>query len=66
MSNYSQRVKVNILPLSVGNMFPEAFEEWSFTEEIHDHETAEETCELCDQEQFRYHFKIKNELIHEK
>jgi hypothetical protein len=63
-STYSQRVAANILPLSVARTLPEAFEEWSFTEAVQDHEQAEETCELCDQEQLRYHFLIRNALTH--
>lgn len=61
-SSYPQRVAANILPLSVAQTLPEAFEEWSFTNDVQDHEKAEETCELCDQEQLRYHFLIRNAL----
>lgn len=64
MSTYPQRVRDNILPLSVGSTLPEAFEEWSFTERIHDHEQPTETCELCEQESLRYQFEIKNSLTH--
>jgi hypothetical protein len=60
MSTYPQRVAGNILPLSQAGTLPEAFKEWFFTENIEDHEVAEEDCELCDQEQLRYHFEIKN------
>lgn len=60
--SYSQRVKDNILPLSVGSTLPEAFEEWSFTEETVDHEAPVETCHLCDHEELRYHFQIKNAI----
>ncbi len=64
MQSYPQRVRENILPLSVGSTLPEAFEEWSFTERTHDHEEPIETCRLCDQEQLRYHFEIRNALTH--
>lgn len=60
MSTYPQRVTDNILPLSVSGTLPEAFKEWYFTDNIEDHEIANEDCELCDQEQLRYHFEIKN------
>jgi len=60
MNNYPQRVRDNILPMSVGSTLPEAFEEWSFTERIHDHEQPIETCQLCEQEALRYHFEICN------
>jgi len=62
MTTYPQRVRDNILPLSVGKTLPEAFEEWSFTERTIDHEEPIETCELCEQEALRYHFEIKNHL----
>lgn len=64
MATYPQRVRDNILPLSVGSTLPEAFEEWSFTDRTVDYEHATETCELCDQEELRYHFEIKNALTH--
>jgi len=60
MSTYPQRVADNILPLSMAGTLPEAFQEWYFTDNIEDHETADEDCELCDHEQLRYHFEIKN------
>lgn len=62
MQSYPQRVRENILPLSVGATLPEAFEEWSFTEQTIDHGEPVETCQLCNQEELRYHFEIKNAL----
>lgn len=62
MKLYPQRVRDNILPLSVGSTLPEAFEEWSFTEITEDHEQPIETCQLCEQEALRYHFEIRNSL----
>jgi hypothetical protein len=62
MTRYTQRVCDSILPLSVGDTLPKAFEEWYFTEEIIDHEEPIETCELCGQKELRYHFKIQNDL----
>lgn len=64
MSTYPHRVADNILPLSVAGTLPEAFKEWYFTGETEDHEQAIEDCELCDQEQLRYHFKIANRYNH--
>ncbi len=64
MRGYPQRVRDNILPLSVSSTLPDAFEEWSFTEHTVDHERPIETCQLCDQEELRYHFEIKNALTH--
>lgn len=59
-SSYAQRVAGNILPLSVVQTLPEAFREWYFTEHTIDHERPTETCELCEQEELRYHFEIQN------
>ena len=61
-TTYPQRVRDNILPLSVGETLPEAFEEWSFTERTIDNETPIETCQLCDHEELRYQFEIRNAL----
>ncbi|RRQ24825.1 hypothetical protein D5687_01365 [Guyparkeria sp. SCN-R1] len=60
MSTYPQRVADNILPLSLAGTLPEAFGEWFFTDNVEDHEDSEEVCQLCDQEQLRYHFEIEN------
>jgi hypothetical protein len=62
MNTYPQRVRDNILPISIGRTLPEAFEEWSFTEHTQDHEQPIETCQLCEQEALRYHFEIRNAL----
>jgi hypothetical protein len=62
MSTFPQRVRDNILPLSVGETLPKAFEEWSFTEATEDHGHPTETCQLCEQEALRYQFEIKNAL----
>jgi len=62
MQFYSQRVRESILPLSVGDTLPQAFEEWSVTDQVIDHETPHETCELCGQEALRYQFEIQNSL----
>jgi hypothetical protein len=61
-SSYPQRVAASILPLSVAGTLPAAFEEWSFANSVYDHEKPIETCELCDQEDLRYHFLIANTL----
>ena len=64
MINYPQRIRDNILPLSVTATLPEAFQEWSFTENTIDYEEPIEICRLCDHEELRYHFEIKNALTH--
>jgi len=61
MESYPKRVAENILPLSVAKNLSEAFKEWYFTDCTEDHGDAIEDCELCNQEQLRYHFEIKNE-----
>lgn len=58
MSTYPQRVADNILPLSIAGTLSEAFEEWYFTENAKDYEYPCKNCELCDQENSRYHFEI--------
>jgi len=60
MSGYTHRVRDSILPLSVGGSLPQAFGEWAFTGETVDHEASVETCELCGQQDLRYHFRIAN------
>lgn len=60
MSGYTQRVKDSILPLSVAGTLPAAFTEWAFTEQTVDHEAPNATCELCGQQELRYHFEIAN------
>lgn len=60
MHGYSHRVREAILPLSIGDTLPKAFEEWYFTGATEDHEEPREICELCGQEGLRYHFEICN------
>ncbi len=60
MSGYTQRVRDSILPLSVAGTLPAAFAEWAFTENTVDHEAPVETCNLCGQQDLRYHFEIAN------
>jgi hypothetical protein len=62
MNSYTQRVRESILPLSIASTLPEAFEEWHFTGEQEDHGAPIETCELCGQDELRYHFKIQNQF----
>lgn len=65
MGGYTQRVRDSILPLSVAGTLPTAFREWSFTENTVDHESPIETCELCGQQDLRYHFEIANQYTDE-
>jgi hypothetical protein len=65
MQTYSQRVREAILPLSIGDTLPKAFEEWYFTGRTEDHGEPSEQCELCGQEGLRYHFEIENKFTNQ-
>lgn len=60
LTEYSQRVTDTILPISIGGSLPNAFDEWFFTEHTIDHEEPIEICQLCGQQDLRYHFQIQN------
>ena len=60
METYTRRVRESILPLSIADTLPKAFGEWRFTGVTHGHEEPRETCQLCGQEELRYHFEIQN------
>jgi len=66
MSSYLKRVANNILPLSISDNISEAFSEWYFTGDTEDHEDISENCQLCNQEQLRYHFEIENKYTTHK
>lgn len=60
METYTRRVRESILPLSIADTLPKAFNEWRFTGVTRDHEEPCEICQLCGQEGLRYHFEIQN------
>ena len=62
MHAYTRRVRDNILPLSIANTLPKAFEEWRFTGKTIDHYHPTQTCKLCGKDEIRYHFEIENEF----
>ena len=62
MDTYTKRVRDSILPLSIGDTLPKAFDEWRFTGNTHDHGEPCETCQLCGKEDLRYHFEIGNSV----
>lgn len=64
MNNYTHRVRESVLPFSIRDTLPDAFNEWSFTNQTHDHEAPIETCQLCGQQDLRYHFEIANQYTH--
>lgn len=66
MSAFLRRVEANILPKSVSKVLTEALKEWRFTEHTQDHEDAIEACQMCEQEELRYHFEIANGLTRER
>jgi hypothetical protein len=47
--------------MSVADTLPKAFKEWYVTGKTIDHEQPVETCQLCEQEELRYHFEIQNQ-----
>jgi len=51
----------NLLALSNASNFTAAQSEWKFTGDVVDHEFPSEICELCEHEELRYHYEIKNE-----
>lgn len=53
----------NLLPLSEEkNDFKLALQEWFFSGEIIDYGDSRENCQLCEKDELRYHFEIKNKL----
>lgn len=60
MSTWLERAKKNLLPLSREKKnFFKAKTEWIYIG-LEDTETAESTCQLCEQENLRYEYTIKN------
>ena len=41
----------------------QAAKEWEFSGKVIDHEVTDRRCELCEGDNLRYHFEIKNKLI---
>ncbi len=50
----------NLMPLSVATDLAEALREWAYSGKSTDYGQPEETCQLCDHEDLRYHFEIAN------
>jgi hypothetical protein len=66
MDVWPARVARNILQLSQAQSLPAALREWRFNGEYEDHGSPIETCELCEQEELRYHFRIANQHSHHR
>lgn len=60
MSGWAERAAAAILRLSVARNLAAALKEWSYSGRFFDLEQADGTCELCGQQDLRYHFEIDN------
>lgn len=60
MTAWTAKAAKNLLPLSVASDLAEALREWAYSGNSTDYGQPEETCQLCDQEDLRYHFQIGN------
>ncbi len=61
MSNWAERASASLLPLSRASTLGAALKEWTYTGRFFDLEAADGTCELCGQQELRYHFEIEND-----
>jgi hypothetical protein len=56
-----ENAKKNLLPLSREKQHLKyALKEWDYRGKWEDYESCEATCQLCEQEELRYHFEITN------
>jgi hypothetical protein len=60
MSGWAERAAAALLPLSRASNLGAALREWSYTGRFFDLEERDGTCELCGQQDLRYHFEIEN------
>lgn len=60
MTNWAVRAAATLLPLSRASALAAALREWVYTGHFFDLETGTGTCELCGQQDLRYHFEIEN------
>ena len=61
MSGWAERAAATLLPLSRATRLVAALREWSYTGRFFDLEARDGTCELCGQQDLRYHFEIANQ-----
>ncbi|WP_318491845.1 hypothetical protein [Photobacterium leiognathi] len=59
-SVWYENSKRNILATSQANDFDQALTEWFFTGKVRDYKHSRTSCEMCEHEQLRYQFIIKN------
>jgi len=60
MSNWAERASAALLPGSITPTLAAAIREWFYTGNFLDLETNDGVCELCGQQDLRYHFEIEN------
>jgi len=60
MTSWAERASASLLPLSLARTLAAALKEWAYTGRFFDLETTDGTCELCGQQELRYHFEIEN------
>jgi hypothetical protein len=60
MSGWEERAAESLLALSTSSTFWVALREWRYTGRFFDLESTDGTCELCSQQDLRYHFEIAN------
>ncbi|MGL4448710.1 MAG: hypothetical protein ACRCUZ_13505 [Shewanella sp.] len=63
---YPKNVRDSIIPLSVSNCLPAAFDEWAFLGNVRDFGRRAAICQLCGQESLRYRFEIENSITRAK
>lgn len=61
MANWTERASASLLPLSAAQSLAAALREWTYTGRFFDLEATDGVCELCGQQELRYHFEIENE-----
>lgn len=60
-TKWRNKAQENLLLKSIENSdYLRAAKEWEFTGKVIDHEVTDRKCELCEGENLRYHFEIKN------
>src|SRR3546814_13148212 len=60
MLSWAVRAAATLLPLSRASSLGPALREWSYTGRFFDLEARDGICELCGQQDLRYHFAIEH------
>lgn len=61
MTSWAERASASLLPLSRVGTLAAALKEWAYTGRFFDLEATDGVCELCGQQELRYHFEIEND-----